>query len=281
MKKSVKSTLIALAGVAAMLVGALLVSSLIVSCAKTFYGRPENGQETEGKYFEYPTEYTPEYCMKNYTVFDLNLHFRNTYTNSVSNGSKTSYKHDDKHSFSFEGIDGVPTEDFLVLTEHHTVIFGGVSGRHIVRHKASDVNPIKDFTVSKITLAGKQIDDENLQNEILKAIREGERTEVDQRGIYYKERKYNYLTYPYTEGEKTNQIELALQIEFEEYENIYWSAPISKDENGKYYFSIFNVYEYGENELPQYENSSHIWVIEAPPELAEIIENIDGLSVIY
>ena len=279
MKKSIKAMSIVFAGIAVMLVDAIFVSSFIVSCVKIFYGRPLN--EQEGKYFEYPAEYTLEYCMKNYAVFDLNLHFKNIYANSVGKFSNTSYKHDDKHSLSFKGIDGVPTEDFLVLTEHLTVIFGGVNGRHIVRHKASAVDPIKDFTVSKITLTGNQINDENLQNEILKAIREGERTEVDQRRVHHTERKYHYLRYPSAEGANTTPIELSLQIEFEEYENIYWSAPISKDENGKYYFSIFNVYEYGENELPKYENNAHIWVIEVPAELAEMIENIDGISVIY
>ena len=115
--------------------------------------------------FDYPKDVTPRYCYKNYSAFDANIVYTECYefvTTRKRNERKTSIL---GGSIEYSAIKDV--EDLSFMVYYKTIMwFGENRWRGIVRHNDCDIEPIMDYTVSKIELCTyKYIDPEQFDIE--------------------------------------------------------------------------------------------------------------------
>lgn len=103
--------------------------------------------------FDYPRGISPLYCFENYKLFDPNVRYTEC-CEFVVPWNKTERKTTGMFgtgSINYSAIKGVDDLSFMVC--HKNIPwFGENIDVYVVRHDASDVQPITDFTVSRIVL---------------------------------------------------------------------------------------------------------------------------------
>lgn len=105
----------------------IIVSIVLSSCASSPY------------YFEYPKDFSAEYCFEQYELFDPNI----TYTECYEFVSKKNWG--GNPSVNFSAIKDC--EDFSFMVYYKTAWLLGTSySIQIVRNKDIDINPTTDFT---------------------------------------------------------------------------------------------------------------------------------------
>lgn len=114
--------------------------------------------------FDYPKKVTPKYCYENYSAFDANIIYTECYE-FVANKKWNKWKPGLNTSIEYSAIRG--DEDLSFMVYYKTIFwFGENRWRGIVRHNDCDIEPIMDYTVSKIELCTyKYIDPEQFDIE--------------------------------------------------------------------------------------------------------------------
>ena len=216
-------------------------------------------------YFDYPKEITPKYCFENYRAFDANIIYTECYefmttrdrTERISGITFVEYS----------AIKGV--EDLSFMVYYKTMYwFGENRWIGVVRHNDCTVEPIIDYTPSKIELCTYEdiwIDiDENPQtyyNYTASTLSEPILTVSSQEAIEeimavaqkpttmtIEENYKEQLAYPLTSAHKWVAWEnkpVYIKISFEECSGMVWIGQLFTDDNGKAYMERL-IYVHGE-----------------------------------
>ena len=100
--------------------------------------------------FDYPKKVTPKYCYENYSAFDANIIYTECYE-FVANKKWNKWKPGLNTSIEYSAIRG--DEDLSFMVYYKTIFwFGENRWIGIVRHNDCDIEPIMDYTASKIEL---------------------------------------------------------------------------------------------------------------------------------
>ena len=100
--------------------------------------------------FNYPKEVTPQYCFENYRVFDPNIRYTECYefvtSENNSNGVISGLT-----SVKYSAIKSIDDLSFMVCYKTSTLL-GTSTWTHVVRRNDCNIEPILNYTPSKIEL---------------------------------------------------------------------------------------------------------------------------------
>lgn len=111
----------------------ILIFQMLVSCSSSPYD------------YKYPKEYDAEYCYNNYEYFNPNIIFTECYELV----SQKNYK-----AMNFSAINGIDDLSFMAYWYQQWGFGGGTWMCGVVRKKGVDIDPLRDYTISKIEICG-------------------------------------------------------------------------------------------------------------------------------